>query len=93
MICFTSDQHFYHENIIKSVGRPFANAEEMNRVLIRNWNERVCTEDEVYIPESEQQKMEDANFQIYLAEFLAQYPLLTTNMNANMLHRELFENM
>lgn len=49
MIYFTSDQHFYHENIIKSVGRPFKNAEEMNRVLIAKWNERVLPEDEVYI--------------------------------------------
>ena len=46
-----------------------------------------------YIPESEQKKMEDANFQYYLAEFLTQYPLLTTHMNANMLHRELFEEL
>ncbi len=49
MIYFTSDQHFYHENIIKSVGRPFENAEEMNRILIQNWNENVGPEDEVYI--------------------------------------------
>ena len=49
MIYFTSDQHFYHENIIKSVGRPWGNAEEMNRVLIQNWNELVALKDEVYI--------------------------------------------
>lgn len=49
MIYFTSDQHFYHENIIKSVGRPFKNAEEMKRVLIQKWNEKVGSEDEVYI--------------------------------------------
>ena len=49
MIYFTADQHFYHENIIKSVGRSFANAEEMNHVLIQKWNERVAPEDEVYI--------------------------------------------
>ena len=49
MIYFTADQHFYHENIIKSVGRSFANAEEMNQVLIQKWNECVFPEDEVYI--------------------------------------------
>lgn len=38
---FTSDTHFCHENIIRFSGRPFANAAEMNEVLIRNWNETV----------------------------------------------------
>lgn len=46
MIYFTADQHFYHENIIKSVGRSLANAEEMNHILIQKWNERVSPEDE-----------------------------------------------
>ncbi|OYU81772.1 MAG: phosphoesterase [Flavobacterium sp. BFFFF1] len=47
-IFFTSDQHFGHANIIKLTNRPFANAEEMDRELIRRWNERVAPEDEVY---------------------------------------------
>lgn len=49
MIYFTSDQHFYHEKIIKHAKRPFENAEEMNKILIRNWNQVVGEEDEVYI--------------------------------------------
>lgn len=40
-IYFTSDTHFGHENIIKFCGRPFNNCEEMNRVLIENWNNKV----------------------------------------------------
>ena len=35
---FTSDTHFWHENIIRFCGRPFRNAEEMNHELIRRWN-------------------------------------------------------
>ena len=38
---FTSDTHFWHENILRFCNRPFANASEMNEVLIRNWNETV----------------------------------------------------
>ena len=38
---FTSDTHFWHENIIKYCDRPFRNAEEMNSELIRRWNETV----------------------------------------------------
>jgi len=49
MIYFTSDLHFYHDKIINMVGRPFSDAEEMNKALIRNWNRRVEATDEVYI--------------------------------------------
>lgn len=38
---FTSDTHFYHENIIKYCDRPFENVWEMNKVLVENWNNKV----------------------------------------------------
>ena len=40
-IWFTSDTHFYHQNIIRFCHRPFANVDEMNEELIRRWNETV----------------------------------------------------
>lgn len=49
MIYFTSDLHFYHDNVIKFANRPYHNAEEMNRSLIKKWNEKVTFADEVYI--------------------------------------------
>lgn len=49
MIFFTSDQHFYHKNIIKYCNRPFSSVEEMNQTLIQRWNEKVKKEDTVYI--------------------------------------------
>jgi len=49
MIYFTSDLHFYHEKIIAYTNRPFSNAEEMNTVLIKNWNRTVSAQDEIYI--------------------------------------------
>ena len=49
MIYFTSDLHLGHSNIIKLIGRPFEDIDEMNRVLIQNWNAVVGKNDEVYI--------------------------------------------
>jgi calcineurin-like phosphoesterase family protein len=47
-LLFTSDTHFGHENIIRTCGRPFADAGEMDEALIARWNERVQPSDIVY---------------------------------------------
>ncbi|MCM1542711.1 MAG: hydrolase [Blautia sp.] len=49
MIYFTADLHFCHEKIIKHAQRPFLNVEEMNKTLIRKWNNKISYDDEVYI--------------------------------------------
>lgn len=46
---FTSDLHFFHNNIIVYCDRPWANAEEMNEGLIGNWNSAVRPGDDVFI--------------------------------------------
>ena len=45
---FTSDTHFGHANIIKYCARPSENTEEMDKVLIENWNAKVPKDGIVY---------------------------------------------
>jgi calcineurin-like phosphoesterase family protein len=44
-VWFTSDPHFNHANIIKYCKRPFDTVEEMNEILIDNWNMVVSNDD------------------------------------------------
>lgn len=50
-IWFTSDCHFNHANIIayEKESRPFDNIEDMNEVIVENWNKVVSNEDTIYI--------------------------------------------
>lgn len=45
---FTSDQHYFHKNIIRYCDRPFGSATHMNEEMIRRFNEVVGDDDVVY---------------------------------------------
>jgi len=47
-IFVVADTHFNHENIIKYCERPFINAQEMNEILIKNWNKVISKNDIVF---------------------------------------------
>jgi len=49
LIWFTADFHLSHKNIIKYTGRPFEDIQEMDRVLIKNLEEKVTPGDVLYI--------------------------------------------
>ena len=49
MVYFTADLHLGHANIIGHCNRPFPSVEEMDRVLLQNWSDRVRPMDTVYI--------------------------------------------
>ena len=49
MIYYTADLHIGHANIIRHCQRPFSSVEEMNQVLLQNWNTTVHRDDTIYI--------------------------------------------
>ena len=44
-IFITADHHFHHKNIIEYCGRPFKTVEEMDRVMMEKWNNKVSKDD------------------------------------------------
>ena len=46
---YIADLHLGHANVIRFDQRPFADVDEMNETLIRNWNETVTQRDTVYM--------------------------------------------
>ena len=48
-IRYISDLHFGHFNIIRFDMRPFESIEEMDRELVKRWNDVVDKDDQVYV--------------------------------------------
>ena len=49
MIYVTSDLHFGHDKFFCYIPRGFTSIEEMNNTIVKNWNEVVTNDDDVYI--------------------------------------------
>lgn len=45
---FTSDNHFFHRNIIEYCNRPFDDVETMNATMVERWNDTVRPHDIIY---------------------------------------------
>ena len=46
---FTSDLHFFHNNVIRNSRRPFKNMDEMHETIITNWNKCVKKREVIYV--------------------------------------------
>lgn len=49
MVWFTSDNHFFHKNVISHCKRPFATLHEMHEHMIHEWNKRIKPTEHVYV--------------------------------------------
>ena len=49
MVYFTADMHFGHRAIIAMQNRPFGSIEEMDSIILQNYNAVVNRDDTVYI--------------------------------------------
>ena len=49
MNLYTADLHFGHANAINFDHRPFLDVDDVDEILIRNWNYRVSPDDDVWI--------------------------------------------
>jgi len=45
---FISDCHFHHQKVILYENRPFKDSDEMNELMIKNWNNTVSKRDKVF---------------------------------------------
>lgn len=73
MFFFTADTHLGHDNIIKYCDRPFSSVEEMDEIIIKNWNSVVSKTDTVY----------------HLGDFSFRDPLIyLKRLNGNIVHIE-----
>ena len=46
---FTSDSHWFHENILHLCKRPFVDVDDMNKQLVANWNSIVPKDGNVFV--------------------------------------------
>lgn len=48
-VFFTSDPHFFHKSMVDMKRRPFTSVDEMNEVLVANWNSVVGKNSIIYV--------------------------------------------
>ena len=91
MIYFISDTHFGHAAIIRLCNRPFATVEEMDEVLVSNWNARVGNGDTVYFLGDLFFKASAEHVREVLASLKGKKHLLIGNHDHNWMTPELLE--
>ena len=84
---YISDLHFGHRAVLDFDQRPFFDVQEMDRVLIYSWNNRVTKNDQVYILGDFAFKNEEP-FSWYLKQLAGQKHLIIGNHDKKLLKDE-----
>lgn len=82
---YIADTHFGHENCIRFDERPFTSVNEMDHILIMNWNARVQPEDEVYILGDFVYRNQNHDFEWYLRQLNGHKFLVIGNHDGKLL--------
>lgn len=78
MIYYISDLHFGHRRILELEQRPFSDIEDMDKTLIRLWNETVTEQDDIYIV-GDFSYRSDKHFKWYLSQLKGHKHLILGN--------------
>lgn len=92
---FTSDTHFFHDNILKFDNRPYDTMEEMCGEMLKLWNIKVSKNDTVYILGDYTWKQSDECIE-YLQKLNGMKKLILGNhdfRNASNKYKNLFESI
>lgn len=95
MIYFTSDTHFFHENILKLDNRPFKDMNDMCDKMLEKWNNKVNKNDTVYILGDYTWKQSDEHIE-YLKKLNGRKRLILGNhdfRNSSNKYKDLFESI
>ena len=86
---YISDTHFGHENIMKHCNRPFLSIEDMDESILCNINERVTSEDDLYIVgDFCHWNPKEINPVDYLSRIRGKKHLITGNHDKSLIHNK-----
>ena len=80
---FTSDLHLGHTNIIKTCNRPFESVEEMDAILIDNWNSIIHEDDTIFILGDFSWRLGDKEIKNYISKLSGHKIFIKGNHDKN----------
>mgnify|MGYP000093234704 FL=1 len=92
-VLFTSDTHFFHNNVLRFDNRPWNTMEDMCNEMLKRWNSKVSKDDTVYILGDYTWKQGDEHIE-FLKKLNGHKRLVLGNhdfRNASRKYKDLFE--
>lgn len=80
---FTSDLHLGHENIIALCNRPFTSIEEMDNIIIDNWNSVITKDDTIFVLGDFSWRIGDSQIKHYISQLSGNIIFIKGNHDKN----------